>query len=306
MIAETTRAGAIGQAELAPTPPSKAARVVLVPLDGTAHALAVLPAARAVADLVQATVHIVHVRDHALPMPELLSHLGLTSEDVHGAVVSQAVGEPAANIVQFAEQRQSACIVLCPYTTQKPPGDELGHVALHVVRWAPCPVVLVPPERDRRPVSWRHILVPYDGTPTTARALTPALEIAERANAKVSVLHVAAAKTLPAVEVGTLTAPRYVDQPQYEWPVWRDEFLQRICQSDPRCAERMRVVMAVGEPVPEIVRFVQEHSVDLIVLVWHTMLAPERIAIGKAVIRDSPCPLLLIRISEGEDSLPAR
>jgi len=294
------------QPEIAPPSTLETARVVLVPLDGTALARAALPVARAVTELVHATLHIVHVRDHALPMPELLDQLGLSTEDVHGAVVSQAGGEPAASIVQLAEQRQSMCIVLCPYTTLKPAGDELGHVALQVVRWAPCPVVLVPSERGHRPVSWRHILVPYDGTPTTARALTPALKLAERADAKVSVLHVAAVKTLPAVEVGTLTAPRYVDQPQYEWPVWRDEFLQRICQSDPRCAERMRVVMAVGQPVPEILHYVQEHSVDLIVLAWHTMLAPERIAIGKAVIRASPCPLLLIRTSEEGESPPSR
>ena len=61
-------------------------------------------------------------------------------------------------------------------------GKMLGRTAMKVLHNAPCPVVLVPPERGATPWHLQHVLVPHDGTPTTSAALQPAAELAERAS----------------------------------------------------------------------------------------------------------------------------
>ena len=52
---------------------------------------------------------------------------------------------------------------------------------------------------------------------------TPALG-RERGRAELLVVHVTDVRAAPA-EPGSLTTPRYVDQPQHEWPAWASEFI---------------------------------------------------------------------------------
>ncbi len=303
---EPKPAGALGpMSARSPSLPHKAP-TVLVALDGSARALAALPVARSLAELEHATVHIVHVAAGALPFPELLGKLGLAVEDTRGSVVDQASGEPAEQIVRLAWERGSSYIVLCTHTGTTRPAEELGRVARQVLLTAPCPVVLVPPGRGQRPLELRHVLLPCDGTPTTVAAIGPALALADRAGAEVTALHVAVTGSARVPGPGTVTAPRYVDQPQHEWPAWRQQFRHCLCGCPGPCwAARLGVVLAVGEPGEEIVRFARAHPVDLIVLAWSGILEPERAAAARAVIGAAPCPLLVLRIPGRAEPGPA-
>jgi nucleotide-binding universal stress UspA family protein len=174
---------------------------------------------------------------------------------------------------------------------------ELGSVAGAVVRQAPCPVVLVRPELGLRAWSLRRIVVPHDGTPTTAAAIEPASNLAGRSGAEFDILHVAAPDTAQPAEPGTLTAPRYLDQPQHEWPAWAREFLART-RSLCHCPSvvQTRLDLRTGEPGAEIVRFATEHQGDLIVLAWRGYLDAERATTLREVIRAAPCPTLILRV----------
>jgi len=55
------------------------------------------------------------------------------------------------------------------------------------------------------------VLLPHDSTPTSAIAIGPVADLGRRAQADVTVLHVASAATAPPEELGTLPAPRYMD-----------------------------------------------------------------------------------------------
>jgi nucleotide-binding universal stress UspA family protein len=281
-----------------PSAPEKAP-TILVPLDGSVQALATLPVARSLAELVHATLHLVHVAEHTLPPQEVLLKLGLAEDDVRGSVVEQAGGGAAATIIRLAREPPCAAIVMCRYTGEQAPAGELGTVTRDTLGMAICPVVLVPPAKDRRPWRLQHVLVPYDGTPTTAAAMGPALDLAGRANAELMVLYVAAARAAPPAEPGAITAPRYVDQAHHEWPVWADEFLQRACyMGPPTQMPPLRLALAVGEPGAEIVRVSRHRHVDLIVLGWHGHLEGDRALTAKAVIRGASCPILLLRAGQ--------
>lgn len=280
----------------APSPPPQQAPMIFVPLDGSVHAQAALSVARALAQLVDATLYLVHIGESTLPPRELLRKLGLAADDVRGAVVEQAGGDAAASIVRLARAPTCAYIVMCPYTGQQEPVDELGGVARDVLHMASCPIVLVPPAQDQRPWRLRHILLPHDGTPTTTAALGPALELARRADAELLVLHVAGAQAVPPAEPGTITPPQYEDQAQHEWPTWAHEFLQRACcVNPPEEMPRLRLALAVGDPRAEIIRSARDYRADLVVLGWHGDLESNQPLVAKAVIREIPGPLLMLR-----------
>ena len=271
---------------------------VIAPLDGSVEAIAALPIARVLAELERATLHVVHVGEPILPPGELLHVLRLAREQVRGLVIAQAGGAPAAGIVRLASEWQSLLIAMCTHTNLAGAEGELGSVAERVLREAPCPVLLVRPELGSRPRALRRIVLPHDGTPTTAAALQPAVDLVGRSGAELDVLHVAAAAASHPAEPGTLAAPQYLDQPQHEWPVWTREFLERIlslCHCPP--AVQVRLFLRAGEPGAEIVRFARERQSDLIVLAWRGYLDRERAGTLRIVIRDAPCPMLILRVA---------
>ncbi len=270
---------------------------ILVPLDGAPAATVALPVARSLASLEGATLHVVHIGEPEIPSSAVPERLGLTPEELRGCVFDHVSGRHAERIVQLARERESIFIVLCSHTAPLHPPHVLGPVAETMVIAAPAPVVLVSPMRGRQPWTLRKILLPHDGTPTTAAALAPAADLAYRAGAQLFVLYVAAPAARQPVEPGTLAPPRYVDQQQHEWASWAREFLERLTTLG-RCpaAVRPKLLVGAGEPAGEILRTVAQQQCDLIALGWHGRLDGEHAPTMKAVIRDAPAPILLLRV----------
>jgi nucleotide-binding universal stress UspA family protein len=273
------------------------ARTMLVPLDGSVHATAAIPVARGLAELCHATLAVLHITDDVLASSALVDRVKLSSDDVRGMVVEQRPGEAAAVIVQEAAKRHAALIVMCTQTRMEDRARALGSVAEAVLRAALCPVVLVPPARGRKHWRLHRLLLPHDGTPTSAAAIGPATHLASMAAAELVVLHVATPGTERPTEPGTLVSPRYVDQSQHEWPAWAQEFLGRL-----RAVGRatngidIRLALAQGEAGSAIVNFARQNDSDLIVLGWRGSLEPERAQTIRQVIRDASCPVIVFRV----------
>ena len=273
------------------------APTILVPLDGTSNAVAALPVARRFAELEGATLHIVHIGEPTASPNAVLEALGLTPEQLHGCVLDNAAGPPAVRILQLANEHRAILMVLCTHTAAAKARGALGGVAQAVLRDAPCPIVLVHPDRGLKPWAVRAILLPHDGTPTTAAAISPAAALAIRADAELSVLHIAEPQAQRSTEPGTFVTPRYVDQPQHEWPSWAREFLQRLAVLG-HCpaAARLRLILDTGDPGTEIVRVVEKHGCDLVVLGWRGSMEAEHAATMRTVIRDCGCPVFIVRV----------
>src|SRR6478736_3328844 len=201
---------------------------LLVPLDGSTDATAVLSVARGLAHLRGATVVLIHVGREAFAPDKLLGHMGLSAEDVRGLVIDQCTGSPPEAIVREASARHTVLIVMGVPARPDGPLHAFGRVLGSVLRTAPCPVVIVPSIRFRHPWALRQLLLPHDGTPTSAAAIAPTADLASRAGADLVVLHVATPGAERPAESGTLVVPRYLDQPQHEWPAWSREFLERV------------------------------------------------------------------------------
>ena len=268
-------------------------KVILVPLDGSKQALAAVPVAKVLSELGQVGLHSLYVgkqNENEAEQREQLSH---GTKVLEGLDIHTCVGAPSEEIVKVARELDPLLIVICR-NCRSEPAKLLGRTATAVLREAPCPVVLVPPERGV--ISWQlqHMLVPHDGTPTTSAALKPAMELAEKANAALLVAHVSDARAAPD-EPGTFTTSLYADQAHHEWAAWRDEFEERLAGICPLGHLHVRVCLARGDPASEILRLAERQSTDLIVLAWRGKWEFPRAAIFKDVLQKANCPVMVVR-----------
>jgi nucleotide-binding universal stress UspA family protein len=269
-------------------------RTVIIALDGSSDARAALPVGRALAALEDATPHLVHVSLSGAPPAALPAQLQLDAAQIEGAVLEPLAGPPGEAILQAARDWHALAIVLCTHTALLHGQGVLGHVAAQVLQDAPCPVILVRPEHGTTLWTPQEILVPYDGTPSCAAACEPAVLLARRAEAALTILHVAADSS--GSEEGTFPAPHYADQLQYEWPAWAHELLERFGAFHPQALPAaVKLLLGRGRPESEIVRLAAQRRLDLIALSWNGSLAPDRAAVLRSVIRDAPCPVMIFR-----------
>jgi nucleotide-binding universal stress UspA family protein len=267
--------------------------VILVPLDGSEPALAALPVANVLGEIGQTPLHILHVGDPEPAVEGIRSHLGHEASMPDGVVIKTRPGVPSTEILRAAEEIKSRLIVLCKQSADDR-GEMLGHTAMKVLHDASCPVVLVPPERGLTPWRLHHILVPHDGTPTTSAALQPAAELAELAHAELQVVHIITVG-VGSAEPGSLPAPRYIDQPQHEWPAWTNEFVKRLASVCQLGLARVRINVAQGDPAAEILRISEQQATDLIVLAWRGRWEIPHAATLKGILREAHCPIMVAR-----------
>jgi nucleotide-binding universal stress UspA family protein len=271
---------------------------ILLPLDGSPESHVAIPVAKTLAGLTDTALHIVHVARRRLDAEGIGRKLGLTDEDLLGTVLDAATGPPAQGIVRTARERRSLLIVMAMHDGHPQPETGLGSVAAQVLDDAPCPLVLVPPGRVGDTWTMGTVLLPQNSTPETAAATEPLASLAYRAGAELLVLYVSETAAPSPAEPGSLPIPRYLDQPQHEWPVWSGEFVDRIralCHLP--AGFGLRFLVAQGEPGTEILRVAEKRVADLIALPWHESLHMDRAATLKAVMRGAPCPVLVLPFS---------
>jgi nucleotide-binding universal stress UspA family protein len=286
--------------------------IVLVALDGSPAAATALPVARAVAAQLHATIQVLHAEPSLVDEAELRRQLRLTDEDLAQLEIRQYVGEPAAGILQAAADPAVLLVVLTTHGRAIEPGRRLGRVAEAVIAAAMQPILLVRPEAATQPgaraSALTRLLVPLDGTPTTAAALRPATEIAVRLGASLDLLFVAAPGAVTPPEPGSIGAPCYVDQPQHEWPQWTKEVIEwfsTYCAASPPDVP-VHMYLAQGADIGSVIaQFAAEHGDSAIVLVRRSRLEPGRARILRAVLDQTPCPILLVGCPDTDASLGA-
>jgi nucleotide-binding universal stress UspA family protein len=272
---------------------------VMVPLDGSTASKAALPVARTMARLFGATLHILYARDEPLEPQQTIQELGLTPEELHGVVLDRLSGTPAEAIIPAAQDFKSSLLVMCTHTAAETDQLSFGTVAEAVLSKGPDRVLLIAPERGLKEWTIRRVLLAHDGTPSADTAIAPAADIASRAKAEVTAIHVAARKAPRPSEEGSLPAPRYVDQPQHEWPAWAGEFLDRmLALGSPPAAMDFKLLVTGGQPGSEVAQIARDSNADLVVVAWHGHWEELRAETLKVIARRSGCPVLLVSTRE--------
>jgi nucleotide-binding universal stress UspA family protein len=238
--------------------------------------------ARALASAARWDVRAVHVREPDVPEPG--------SADLEGLDVTAIDGDPVEALTKLVAGTAVDAFAFglrCSCGSGDGPG--MGHVAQALLNGHVAPVLLV--RSGMRPVAGlKRLYVPLEGSPSTSAAMRAADDALCARGREIVMLHVVTGDT-PA-EIGSLPAPRMMDQEHYEWTAWQDEFTMRFSQC-PR-GGRHRVAVRVGDPAAIIAEQAGASGAELIVLSWSGSFESGHGAVIKELLDTAPCPLLLV------------
>jgi nucleotide-binding universal stress UspA family protein len=292
---------------------------LLVPLDGSKLAEAVLPAARAWAERLHAHLTLLHITEKNAPAKiHGEHHLASTREaETYLAALAAALARPglavqwhvheaeasvAQMIVDQAAELKTDLIVLNTHGSSGLREKLLGSIAQHVLREGRVPVLLIRPQRDTLPVERPilSILLPLDGERVHETALPIALELAEALGATIHLLNVA-----PTVE--TLTGEDSV--PGVVLPNAMRAVLDLAQRGGEEYLQRVRATFALattaevarGDPAKLIALVAQKVNADLIIMATHGRMGLDAFwsaSVAPKVLHAVVAPLLLVRAAE--------
>jgi nucleotide-binding universal stress UspA family protein len=276
--------------------PAHARRRILVALGGRRSPIEAIDFSRRIAETIKATLHGVFVWPWGISPREVPGLLEVDPDALRGMVIEVAVGDVAERIAESSREGSVAFVVL-PVDSEGPDPCGLGLLAARALRTAGSSVIIVRPGHRSRRLA--RILVPLDGTPSTAAAVAPAGDLARLAGASLDLVMVGQLElpTPVPVELGTMVTPQYVDQPQHEWPAFSQEFLARFLGALGRCPRGVpaRFFLRAGDPATEILRAAKELDSDLIALVWHGGCEGDHGRVFRRILRSAGVPVLVLR-----------
>jgi nucleotide-binding universal stress UspA family protein len=213
-------------------------------------------------------------------------------------VLQQAV-DARTEILNQALELRADLLVMGTHARPEVEHVILGSVTEHVMRRAPCPVLIVPPHAEPVPpqssVVFKRIVCAVDFSPASQRAVDYALQLAQEGDARLTLLH-AIEFPLALREVAFSTD---VDVEQQHRAA-EAEYLRRMRALVPAPARiycTVRTEVSEGRPHREILRLAAAEDADLIVMGVQGRGAVNLMVFGSnthAVIRSAPCSILIV------------
>ena len=281
---------------------------ILVALDGSKMAEAILPALRPVlrrsdSELILArVVEIPIIQDY---VPVRRGTFGLATEYLahverelagQGARVSSIVweGAPADTLPMLVESTRATMVAMATHGRSGLSRLVMGSVAEQVIRKSLVPVLVVRPDDElpKAPLesSINKILVPLDGSVTSLGILPAALELASLFGSDVVLLRVLEPDTEPGgglPDVSVMGAEREYAREELKEAAWtfRDRGLS------------VRTVVEEGEPAEMIQEIARRYGCDLVAMSTHGRSGLSRMLVGsvtEAALRVAKVPFLIV------------
>jgi nucleotide-binding universal stress UspA family protein len=277
---------------------------ILVPLDGSTHAEAILSQLRRILPPHESRLILLQVMPFApwASYQEAEKYLQRVAfqltNDGYPATPMIRRGSPAETILETASTGHASLIALTTHGRTGPARWVLGSVAERILQSSPLPVLVARsfPSRvcrgklESRPI--RNFLVPLDGSRQALGSLGPVLSLARPVDAQVTLLHV--------------NEPFPYDS-RWNSP---DETLKAADQRLRAACIPSRVEQRQGDPADVILETADKEEMDLIAMTTHGRSGPSRWLFGSIaakVLRGSSIPLLVVRhpVPATEEILPA-
>lgn len=306
---------------------------ILVPLDGSEQAEAIIPPVAALARATHSVVTLLKVNVPLVlqspmtwtPPSGWTEEEALASHDYLAGIarrllargvmvhISVMYGHPATNIVAYAEENPS--VVLIAMATHARKGLSrfaLGSITEQVVRTTSRPVVLLHPSHDPATslpaalalpttlsVTNRTILVPLDGSASAERALAPVQRVATVSGATVVLVSVVQIYEKKEHGVG----PSAVIAAGAKVLRTRADYLERKAQQLRAKGVRVRTEVIIGEPSVEIQHACMQEHASMVVMAVHERNLFQRICQSSTavdIVRNVHLPVMLVRV-DGHD-----
>jgi len=269
---------------------------ILLPLDGSELSRITVPLVRELAELYEATPHLIYAGEQPLEPGTRMEQLGVDWRELSGAVIDQSSGAASETILDLTQKLEQSLIVMCTHTGHTKDPDRFGSITEAVLAGNPERIVLVAPEKAHERFQIRTLLLCHDGTPSATVATGPVAELARLSGADVITAIVASPRTECPEELGSIPAPQYIDQPQHEWPAWAEEFTTRmLALGSPPASLRFELVVSGGQPGSELAQLARKRNADIVIMAvagdWKR--SPHKVA--RVVAQDSGCPVYLVR-----------
>lgn len=245
---------------------------VLAAIDGSPVGTLVLAAAGEMARIFQADCEAVHVADPAVPV-------AVRAQAARAGVPLRILEGDPDRMLQGAFDSTGVVLGVLGVRDRNGEPRPPGHTTMSLLQTVHGPLLVVPPASGGLEAPMRRVLLPMDGTLTTARAVEDAVRLLGRSGTEFVVLHAFTTGTVPAFWNGG---------PQ-DQAAWEREFLARYCPTT-----NCRMVLRTGHPgrhVPELAR--SEHA-DLVALGWHHDLSAAHAAVVREALLRCPVPILLL------------
>lgn len=249
--------------------------IVIAALDASAAARPVLDTAVAFAELTGATVEAVTADGASRTVGQLAERANVAFHVVAGPAGQALLAAVAAPDVIAG--------VLGARGT--PAGRRpVGRTALHVLKRASKPIVIVPPD-VAAPHPLRRLLLPLEGTTVSSQPIVDMLWPLLDTDVELIVLHVFTDET----------TPRVLDRPGRDLELLGDEFLTRHCPG------ATHIELCAGPTGCRVTEVCGEQQADLVVLSWSQNASSGHAAVIREVLGHSSVPVLLLPIAAAVD-----
>jgi nucleotide-binding universal stress UspA family protein len=200
-------------------------------------------------------------------------------------------GDPPDVILDIAHGKRADLIVLGTYGRRGMKRLLMGSVTSRIIVDAPTDVLVVKKPCSECTGEYANILVPYDGSDFSKRALTRACQMAKEDGSTVSVLYV---------------IPRYEEMVNFfKTDAIRKSLLHEADKITAAAKEfaaqqgaMVKTLVAEGHASDRIVEITKEQNHDLIVMGSHGYRGVNKAIMGSTterVILDASCPILIVR-----------
>ncbi|KTG08301.1 universal stress protein UspA [Haloprofundus marisrubri] len=137
------------------------------------------------------------------------------------------------------------------------------------------------------------ILLPTDGSDGSRQAAAHAFDLARQYDATVHVLYVADTQRDSLTTVGTEVVDALESEGQ--------EAVSKVVDSDVAHGVDIEEVVVQGHPDDEILAYVEDNAIDLVVMATHGRSGLGRYLLGSTtekIVRSSPVPVFTVRVGE--------
>lgn len=292
---------------------------ILVPTDGSDHALRAAEHGAYLAELFDATVHLLAVADvDAASGPfsaggvddEYIARLETEAESAVDATESvmtnvEAVqreivtGQPSEAILDYVSTHDVDLVAMGTHGRRGVTRVLTGSVAEHVLRRSPVPVLSVrATHRTEVDDGYDEIMIPTDGSDEAAAAVEHGLAVADRVDARVHAVSV--------VNLGDVATGSEMGIPQGVL----DQLEASATNAAESVAEAARAAgldavtaTPTGYPGHALLNYVEDTDVDLVAMGTHGHTGLDRVVLGSTaerLVRKSTAPVLTVSTREAD------